>query len=129
MGKAYDPSQRFKLLNHYLLSSSHLYCSYLYTHTFSPFSLSIYIFQWEIRLSRPGPKSPFNHIILTLTSLPYPIIACLIVGIFMSWQHQRSYQDRYRLVSTHTRGELIVLPNWGIPPDIPLSNQIILALS
>ena len=41
---------------------------------------------------------------------------------FMSWQHLRSYQDRYRLVTVHTDGDFIVLPHWESRLLAPWSN-------
>ena len=54
-------------------------------------------------------------------------ISRLIVGGFTSWQHPRSYQDRYWLVTVCTHGDFIeVLHNetWppGLGPDMPLSH-------
>ena len=52
---------------------------------------------------------------------------------FTSQQHQRSNQDRYRLMTECTHGDFIVLPHWKTRPsapwpDSPLSH-IILTLS
>ena len=41
---------------------------------------------------------------------------------FMFWQHLRSYQDRYCLVTVHTYGDFIVLPNWETRPPAPWSD-------
>ena len=36
-----------------------------------------------------------------------------------SWQHLRyQYQDKYRVVTVHTRDDFIVLPYWEIRPTI-----------
>ena len=37
----------------------------------------------------------------------------------MTWQHQRSYQGRYWLVTVRINGDIIVLPHWGIKPPAP----------
>ena len=52
---------------------------------------------------------------------------------FAPWQHPRSYQNGYQLVTGCPHGDFIVLPLWKIRPpaplpDIPLSH-IILTLS
>ena len=57
----------------------------------------------------------------------------LFVVIFTSWQHLRSYQDGYWVVTVHTHGNFILLPHWDskLPaswPDFTVSH-IILTLS
>ena len=60
--------------------------------------------------------------------------------LFVEVLHLRSDQDKYRLVTMHTHGDFVMLPNWEtrLPvacPDIPLSrifltlNQPVFALS
>ena len=47
---------------------------------------------------------------------------CLVLDIFTSLQHLRSYHDVYRLVRVHTKGEfiLLVLPHyWETRPSAP----------
>ena len=38
---------------------------------------------------------------------------------FVSWQHGRSYQDWYQLVTVHIHGDFIVLPHWETKPPVP----------
>ena len=50
---------------------------------------------------------------------PHPhtdVIYTHIVYCFMSQQHIKSYQDRYRFVAVHTHGDFIVLPHWETRP-------------
>ena len=49
---------------------------------------------------------------------------------FTSYQHLRSHQDGYLLMTMHTRDDFIVLPHWEARllapwPDIPLSHIIL----
>ena len=39
-------------------------------------------------------------------------VASWLVGSFISWQHLRSYQDGYRLMTMHMHGIFMVLPHW-----------------
>ena len=42
-----------------------------------------------------------------------------LVSSFISWQHLRSYQNGYWLVTVHTHGDFIVLPHWETRPSAP----------
>ena len=44
-----------------------------------------------------------------------------LVGCYTSWQHARSYQGGYRLVTVHTYGNFIVVSHWWTKPPAPWS--------
>ena len=67
------------------------------------------------------PANGYNHIMCaiylsehTLQFTEAFVQAPTLVGFwcFTSFQHLWSYQDRYRLVTVHTHGNIIVLPTW-----------------
>ena len=82
----------------------------------------------------PFPQSilhsdQINDNIRLLFFLPLPLeeLFSLLVCGFMSWQHLRLHQGRYRLVTMFTCGDFIGRPNWKNAllaqyPYIPLSH-------